>query len=157
MLRLPGFGGAALFLQAAPRPARGSGTPDAGAVWGLDITFISPETRRAYVGRACDESLAASLSTFLLSAAADWHPETSVTPISDESLGLHAAVIASTPNDVTIEVKVIDDLDADAPDWDGLDFRTSRAALAQVAWEARQLFGGPGAPAAEPPQEWSMQ
>lgn len=160
-LRIPGFGGAAVVLRPVVLPLRNGTAPAPGGAhqveWGVDIDLVEPTTIKRHLGRRIDTDLASRLEAFLLSAAADWHPEESARGISEPITGLEMSVEGSTDGVVELLVRVVDDLSADEPDYAGLNFETSRAVLAQAARDAREVLGrhADAGPSAEPPREWS--
>lgn len=156
MFRLPGFGGAAVFLRSTLVPAVDAGD-DPVARLSVDVGLLSPASFAQYQGRAVMPGLPARLSAFFLSAAADEQPESSVAPLVDEVLGLRVEVASSDEYRVGLLVSLVKDLDEPDAEPDGLDFETSRAVLAQAARDVRFLDhvdADPGG-ASEPPVDWS--
>lgn len=155
MFRLPGFGGAALFLRSAVVPGQtaAGGTTKVGLT--CDIGLLSPSGLNSYFGRLVDHGMSDRLSAFLLAAASQPEPHDTLPPLTEESMGLHMAVTDSDPGVVTVLISV--DIDDDTAEPDGLDFETSRATLAQAAMDIRCLEhveedpGGLG----EPPVDWA--
>lgn len=158
MFRLPGFGGAAVFLRAAVVPTGGGLVDDEAGAWlSLDVGLLSPQSFTRYLARAATAGLADRLSALFLSAAADEAPESTVAPLVDEVLGLRVEVISSDEARVGLLVSLVKDLEEPEAEPDGLDFETSRAALAQAAREVRFLDhvdDDPGG-VSEPPVDWS--
>ena len=147
MFRLPGFGGAAVFLRTVIAEAHDSPVPELR----VDLGLLDPGDYRQCLKRPMGSELPARLSAFFMSAAGDWHPESSLAPLQDDDLGLTITVTESDEQRVTLLVEVEDD-----PEPVGLDFQTSRAALAQAARDVRVLDHADGVQGgeAEPPQEW---
>jgi len=147
MFRLPGFGGAAVFLRTVIAEAEDSPVPDLR----VDLGLLDPGNYRQFLRRPVGAGLPSRLSAFFMAAAGDWNPESSLTPLQDDELGLSITVTESDEHRVTLLVEVQDD-----PEPVGLDFQTSRAALAQAARDVRVLDHADGVQGgeAEPPQEW---
>lgn len=152
--RLAGFGGAALGLRSVVIP---DDTSNSGSRLSLDVELLSPIKSDCYLARPVSGGLIHRLSAFFLAAASDWHPELSVPPVSDECLGLELSATHSDEVRVNLIVRIIEDLEADVRDFGGLDFETSRAALAQAARDVRVLDrdSDDNAGLADPPSEWS--
>lgn len=154
LFRLPGFGGAALFLRSVIVP---SIHDESIASLALDVGLLSPQSFTRRLGRPITLGLPEQLSAFFLAAASDWQPETSVPAVNDDVLGLRLAVTDSDSERITLLVSVHEDPEQPSDDPDGLDFQTSRAALAQAAADVRCLdhveadMGG----VSEPPVDWS--
>ena len=152
--RLPGFGGAALCLRSVVIP---DDAHSAGARLSLDVELLSPIKSDHYLARPVSDGLIDRLSTFFLAAASDWHPEISAPTVSDERLGLELSATHSDEVRVNIVLRIVEDLEDDVRDFGGLDFETSRAALAQAARDVRVLDrdSDDNAELADPPSEWS--
>ncbi len=172
LIRLPGFGGAAVLLRSAVVRAVDpvTGSPAAQAVLGYDVGLLSPLSHFEYRARPAAPFFADRLSAFLLGAAGDVQPESSVEPLVDDAMGLRIRVVSSDDEKVGLLVAV-DRRDGDpdiGPDSDavgtdgdgsgseGLDFETSRAALVKAAHDARFLDHSGGDPGgrSEPPVDW---
>jgi hypothetical protein len=108
----------------------------------VDIGFLSPETRRHVLARLVNGDLPARLSEFLISAAAEEHPELSVPALQDDLAGLVITVESSTDSRVCLNWSLVEDLEAEVRDFDGLNFETSRAALVSASQEAALLADG---------------
>lgn len=147
MFRLPGFGGAAVFLRTVVAEAEDSPVPELR----VDLGLLDPGNYHQFLRRPVGAGLPSRLSAFFMAAAGDWHPESSQAPLTDDELGLSITVIESDEHRVTLLFEVQDD-----PEPVGLDFQTSRAALAQAARDVRVLDQADGVQGgeAEPPQEW---
>jgi len=156
IFRVAGFGGAALFLRSGVVPFS-VGSDDERAQLVFDVGLLSPQEFTRYQARAAESGLTGRLSVFFLAAAGDWEPEATVVPLVDEVLGLRLQVTSSDEYRVGLLVTVVKDLGEPEAEPDGLDFETSRAALAQAAREVRLLDhvdADPGG-ASEPPADWS--
>lgn len=147
MFRLPGFGGAALFMRTFVGEANDAPDPQLR----VDVGLLAPDALDQYLRRPMTEDLPERLSTFFMAAASDWHPESSVDPVLDDQLGFSIAVTDSAEHTVTLLVQVEDE-----PEPAGIDFRTSRAALAQAASDVRRLDHADGVNGGiiEPPSDW---
>lgn len=135
--RLAGFGGAAVFLRTGVV---------SGAIYGadrplmtMDIGFISPQSRSHTLARPVDPTLPERLSQFLFAAAEEYHPEQSVAVLQDDVAGLVVSVESSTDDRVCLDWSLVEDLDSDVREFDGLNFETSRAALVSASQEALLL------------------
>lgn len=133
--RLPGYGGAALYLRSHPSTAAGY------SELSFDLALLQPTRLVQYRGRTCTTDFAHRLSEYMFSGAADVHPELSVETLSVPALGLAISYVGSTNVTVEIDVSVIDDLDEDDAGFDGLNFRTTRAVLAAAGHSALSLTG----------------
>lgn len=134
-LRIPGIGGAALFVSVAPSPA----AMEAGlGVMGVDIRVMTPKYAAVYRRRPVETGFSADLARFLWVAASELTPER-LDPFEDQQAGLSIRVIASTNFTVTLEVEVIAHENEDGDEIDGLNFETSRAALITASQEAGWL------------------
>lgn len=160
MFRLPGFGGAAVFMRSGLAPREG-GEP--GLAWQLvcDVSLLSPGALNRTLLRPMSAETPDRLSAFFLAAAASTNPESDVAEVVDEALGLRVAVMASSDQMVGVVVSIVKDLDdPEGPDpLDSLDFETSRAALAQAAADVRYLTNVDADPGGrlEPPADWSAR
>jgi hypothetical protein len=137
--RLPGYGGAAVFLRGQALPARRAGT-DA-PVLAFDVMLLSPEVHTWYLSRPASAGFVDRLAAFLFASADDYHPEVSVPVLEDAAMGLSLSVVSSTDSRVGLEIMVVEDPDASVIEHDGLDFETSRATLAACAQAVRGLDG----------------
>lgn len=135
--RLAGFGGAALLLRSAVVPGTLTGGPGSGLVF--DVGLVDPQRRVHYLRRPSNSGLVDQLSGFFRAAAAEEHPESTLRPLQDESLGLMVYVEDSTEATVDLMVLVAQDLQAGVRGDDEFAFTTSRAALASAALEVRWL------------------
>jgi hypothetical protein len=137
VFRLPGYGGAALFLRSHVVPDRSpEGT---GGLLALDVGLLDPYRLVHYLARPAAEGFVDRLARFLFSAASEFHPEKTLATFADEAMGLTISALASTDDRVEIEVAVIPDPGVPMEDADGLNFETSRAALVTASQEVRAL------------------
>jgi hypothetical protein len=132
--RLAGFGGAAVFLRTSVVPGALFGTE--APLLTMDIGFLSPQSRRHMLARPVDPSLPERLSRFLFAAAEEYHPEQSVAALEDEIAGLVVTVESSADDRVCLDWSLVEDMDAEMREFDGLNFETSRAALVTASQEA---------------------
>lgn len=153
MFRLPGFGGAAVFLRSCVL------IPDGGnaSALGVDVGLLSTVDYVRFLGRPVEPGFSQRWSEFFFAAAGDLHPEASVPAIQDPLSGLECSVESSTDSQVELLIQIVEDMDAEEPDYAGVNFLTSRAALAQAAIDVRVLESVDEDPAAVavPPSEWS--
>lgn len=141
-LRLPGYGGAAVFLRPRMVAARTLDADRAG--WAYDLGLLSPDRFTWFLKLAADDDLGRRLGEYFMRAASEFHPEQSLPAFADQRMGLVIDVRTSTDLRVEVDVKILDgDDDVD----DGINFETSRAALTAAADAARAL---PGNHAAQP-------
>lgn len=138
--RLAGFGGAAIFLRTCLVPAVTAGT-DAPTM-AMDFGFLSPQTRRHILARPVNGDLPARLAEFLFAVAAAEHPERSVSALQDDVAGLRVSVESSTDDRVCLDWTLVEDLESEVREFDGLNFETTRAALVSASQEAAQLSDG---------------
>jgi hypothetical protein len=137
--RLPGFGGAAVFLRSQIQPARACGADEPALAF--DVMLLSPVSHAWYLSRLAEPGFVDRLAGFLFASANDFHPELSVASLDDAAMGLSLSVVSSTDARVGLEITVIEDLDASVVEHDGLNFETSRATLAACAQSVRCLDG----------------
>lgn len=141
--RLPGYGGAALFLRSHVVPPRTLGTD--GQSLAFDIGFLSPDRFTWYLALPAGDDFVERLATFLFRAAADFHPENSLPTFSDRDMGLTISVRTSTDSQVELEVTLIEEAGAPVDESDGINFETSRVVLASSAQAVSVLVGGSAA------------
>jgi hypothetical protein len=108
----------------------------------MDIGFLSPQTRRQVLARPVDGDLPTRLAEFLFGVAAAEHPEQSVPALQDHVAGLVVTVESSTDGRVCLDWRLVEDLEAETPEFDRLNFETSRAALVSASQEAALLSDG---------------
>lgn len=136
VLRLAGFGGAAVYLRSLIIP----GDVDGGAArLGLDIGIMGPEFRMFFLARPAEVTFPSRLGRFLFDLANETHPELSVPALQEESAGLVLSAVGSTDAIVTLEVTITETLDGDPQDVQSLHFETSRAALVGASQEEARL------------------
>ncbi len=138
-VRVPGYGGAAVFIDChlAPGSLVGSDAPELV----FDVGFLSPEVFLQYFHRRADPELASLLGDFFLRAAGDFYPEQSLPTLTDERMGLQLSVQSSSEDRVTIDASIIPDMAAAVTEPEGVNFETSRAALVSCAHAAARLAG----------------
>ncbi len=137
--RLPGYGGAALFVGCQAVAARTPSTPDPEVAF--DVGLLRPDRFVQYLNRPTEPAFVDRFAQFLFSAAADFHPENSLATFSDSRMGLTVAVTSSTSGQVEIELSIVEDSAAAVIETDWLSFDTSRVALASGAESIRCLDG----------------
>lgn len=140
LVRLPGYGGAALTL--AGRLA-GEGWQDldtTGPV--VDVGLIDPSRHVRYLARPCSTDALSRLADFLLAAAGEHHPEATVPSYQDLTLGLSLSVVQSDSSSIELDVIVAESPGEDLLDPDAMNFRTSRAAAVAAAQQAAELAAG---------------
>lgn len=135
--RLPAFGGAGVFLRSQIRPMGGSDSPRLA----LDLMLLSPDVHTWYLSRTPGPGFIDRLAAFLFGAAADFHPERSIPTLDDPGMGFALSVVSSTEERVCLDLGIVTDLGAAVAEYDGLNFETSRAALAACAHSVRALDG----------------
>lgn len=135
--RLAGFGGAAVFLRTVVVPGITVGARE--PVLAMDIGFLSPEVRHHVLARPVDPTLPERLSRFFFAVADEYHPELSVAPLQDDLAGLVVSVESSDDSRVCLNWSLVDDLDADVREFEGLNFETSRTALVMASQRALDL------------------
>lgn len=137
LLRIPGRGGAALFLRAGWAAAGWQDLDNSG--FALDIGLLDPRRYVQYLARPCPAGSLEDLAAFLLAAASERYPEQSLAQYQDADLGLGLSVVQSTDLEVELEVLVVQDPGADLVEHDGLNFQTSRAVLVTAAQQVPGL------------------
>ena len=129
-MRLASESGAALTLSAVLEP---DPLEQGGLSLAYDVGLVSPDRDVRYLRRAVEPGFVDALARTLWGAAADIHPELSVATLSDQRAGFSFAIVGSDAATVTVEVTVIAELDAEVPDYDGLNFEVLRADLIAAA------------------------
>ena len=150
--RLPGFGGAALFLRSCIV------LDDlAGPALGVDIGILDRVSFTQFLGREVTAGFSQRLSEFFLAAASDVAPEDTVPEFSDGPSTLNCRVVSSSAGVIELLVTIAQDPESDDPGIAGVEFQTSRSALAQAGLDVRVLESIDDDPAAvlEPPSDWS--
>lgn len=138
--RLAGFGGAAIFIRSGVVPGALVGAQQ--PVMVMDIGFLSPASRQHVLARPVDPDLPERLSRFLYAAAVEFHPEQSLSPLQDHAAGLLVTIDSSDGERVALDWQLVENLDADVREFEGLNFETSRAALVTASQEALLLSVG---------------
>jgi len=96
-----------------------------------DVALLTPDRYVRYLRRPISEGFARELGHFLFSAASEFHPE-QLPAFFDNRAGLTVSIMSSTDSRVGIEVSIIVDLEAQVAETDGINFETSRTALASA-------------------------
>lgn len=135
--RLAGFGGAAVFLRTCVVPGIRAGAPE--PVVTMDIGFLSPDVRHHVLARPIDPTLPERLARFFFAVAEEYHPELSVASLQDDVAGLVVSVESSDDSRVCLDWSLVEDLEAEVPEFEGLNFETSRAALVTASQRALDL------------------
>ncbi|OIQ79589.1 hypothetical protein GALL_386650 [mine drainage metagenome] len=91
--------------------------------------------------RPANPEIIDQLAKFLWAAANEFHPERSVSILSDEAMGLTIAIVSSTDFRVEIQITLVEDLVANVREFDILNFEPSRLALTTASREVRSLEG----------------
>lgn len=137
--RLPGYGGAAIFLRSHAVPAQ---TLDADApILVFDVGLLSPDSYNQYLSRPADNGFVERLANFFFHAAADFHPEKSLPTLTDETLGLVISARSSTDHRVELEFSIAEDAAEPDSERDEINFETSRVVLATSAQSVGRLSG----------------
>ena len=71
-LRLPGFGGAGLFLRTSVMPVAAEDADVDVAALGLDVGLLSPFRFVQFLSRSATPGFSQELSSFFFAAADDW-------------------------------------------------------------------------------------
>lgn len=137
LVRLPGYGGAALTIQAGLGCAGWQDLDSTGPV--LDVGLVDPTRHVRYLARPYSPDALARLAEFLLAAAGEQHPEVTVPSYQDLALGLGLAVVQSDASWIELDVVVAKAPGEDLLDPDAMNFRTSRAAAVAAAQQAADL------------------
>ena len=133
--------GAAITFAAVPVPAMpGAG---GGVDVALDVELTTPNRVVRYFARHPAPAFTPALAEAWLECAAALNPELDVATVSDESAGLSMMVLESTDRDVTLEFSVVEDLDAQVREYDGIAFTVARSALVAAAHRLRQFTSDP--------------
>lgn len=136
--RLPGYGGAAMFLRSQGVPAR-TFRSDAPNI-AFDVGLLSPRRFTWYLKQPADDNFADRLAEFFFRGAADFHPENSLAAFSDVRMGLMIDIRSSTNERVELEVTLLEGSTADPID--NINFETSRVVLANSAQSVSRLTRG---------------
>jgi hypothetical protein len=141
-VRLPAFGGGALFLEPHWGAAGWQDLRDSGLL--VDIGLLDPLRYVCYRSRPCSADALTRLGAFLFDAANESHPERTLEAFDDRALGLVLSVMASGDFDVELEIQVAQDVDDGLVEFDGLNLRTTRAVLVSAAQQVPALSKLPG-------------
>ncbi len=131
LFELLGYGGAAITLRGHVISA--TAAERAAPTLVFDVRSHSPHSSSAYLSRPASPALTTGLAEFFGRAASDLHPELTLPTYSDPVLGLTVSVTASTADQVTLDVVLVKDPHAAVIEHDGLNFETSRAAMATAS------------------------
>lgn len=123
LFRLAGFGGVAVFLRSG---VVGGGQPNLV----LDIGFLTPEDYVWFLRQPMTAGLSEHLAQFFFACAGDQSPELSVASVVDPLSGLDVRVLSGDATQVELQIEVEDE---------GVNFLTTRVALAQAADDVRVL------------------
>ena len=139
VFRLPGFGGAALFLL----PIAAPGSPDTSEVLvgNYDIGLLSPDRRVDYLARTASPTFISDLADYLWAAGSEIHPEKIVPDFQDTELGLGIGVVSSTDFVLELQITVVKDLGDIPLEFDLLNFETSRVAVLAMTRSLRTFDG----------------
>lgn len=137
--RLPGYGGAAVFLRSHAVPATifESDQP----MLAFDVGMLSPDRFIQYLGRRAGPDFVERLAGFFFRAAADFHPEDSIPTFVDDRLGLTITIRSSTDRAVELEFSLAQNPDSSGTERDEMNFETSRVVLATSAQTVPRLTG----------------
>ena len=128
--RLPGYGGAAVFLRSHAVPATVFESDVPTLVF--DVGLLSPDRFNQYLSRHTDDGFVERLAAFFFHAAADFHPEKSLPAFTDERLGLMISVCSSTDREVELDFSLAEDPESEDTERDEMTFETSRVVLADL-------------------------
>lgn len=129
--RLPGYGGAALFLRYQLASAAATEAPAPGIAF--DVGFLDPSRFVYYLNREAEDGFMARLGQFLFNAADDLYPERNLSDFTDNVMRLVVSARSSTDLRVEVEARLVPDPDGSVDEEDGLIFETSRAVLLAAA------------------------
>lgn len=104
----------------------------------VDVELLTPDRLVQYLSRTITTPFLEALATMYLAAAQEQHPELAVPTVQDEQGGVAVLVLESTDYDVTFEVMVIPDLEADVPEHDTIAFDVPRVTLVAAAHDLQR-------------------
>ena len=139
VFRLPGFGGAALFLL--PITAPGSADTAEILVGNYDIGLLSPDRKIDYLARTASPTFISDLAEYLWAAGSEIHPEINVPDFQDTELGLGIGVVSSTDFVLELQITLVKDLGEIPLEFDLLNFETSRVAVLAMTRSLRAFDG----------------
>ena len=123
-VRLASADGAAFSLVPVPD------VDDSGAATTtFDLELVTPDRLVRYLRRPVATDFITELAKTWWDTAAEQNPEQNIATFSDYRSGLTMAVLESTPLEVTLEITVVADQEAQMPEHDGVTFTVSRADL----------------------------
>ena len=134
-IRLPGYGGAGLFL----RHTVGGDPPMSAAV---DVWLLGPDFLEARFGRVTAPLFLPDLARWLYAVAESNLPEQRVTAFADASAGISIDVAGSDDARVNLSIAVAELDGGQMLDPLGVDFEVSRAAMVDTAYRVAQVAGG---------------
>lgn len=134
-VRLPGYGGAGVFLR---RTICG----DPPSRKGIDLWLLGPTFCTAVLGRETDPGFLPDLARYLFDVAGSAAPEKNLPAFADTTAGLSVDVESSDDTRVGLRIVVVEDLDEDVPGHEDLHFEVSRAGLAHAAYGIAEVAGG---------------
>ncbi|WP_281871947.1 hypothetical protein [Brachybacterium paraconglomeratum] len=104
----------------------------------VDIELLSPDRLVRYLARRISSGTVRLLVDALIKAAVEPHPELTVPTVQDDVAGLAILVKGSTNREVLLEILVVDDLESDLPDHDGVSFDVARKNLIDAAHQLEE-------------------
>lgn len=126
-MRLLSSAGAAFALLPVPALS------DNGGGLLVDIELLSPDRLVRYLARRLSPATVRLMIDALIQAATEPHPELTVPTVQDDAAGLAILMKGSTTHEVLLEVLIVDDLESDLPDHDGVSFDVARQNLIDAA------------------------
>lgn len=102
------------------------------------IELLSPDRLVRYLARPLEARTTTALAEALIQMATEPYPEQTVPTVQDDTAGLAVLVKGSTKADVHLEFLVLDDLEADLPDHDGISFDAPRQSLVDMAHQLEE-------------------
>lgn len=139
VFRLPGFGGAALFLM--PIAAPGSPNTAEILVGNYDIGLLSPDRKVDYLARTASPTFISDLAEYFWATGSEIHPEKSVSDFQDTEMGLGIGVVSSTDFVLELQITVGKELGEIPLEFDLLNFETSRVASLAMTRSLRAFDG----------------
>lgn len=130
-MRLLSAAGAAFALMPVPVLSEDEGLL-------VDIELLSPDRLVRYLARRISPGTVRLLIDALINAAVEPHPELTVPTVQDDVAGLAVLVKGSTNREVLLEILVVDDLESDLPDHDGVSFDVARQNLIDAAHQLEE-------------------
>lgn len=134
-IRLPGYGGVALFLR---RTVAG----DPASEPAVDIWLLDTDRCRGFLARQTTPEFLPDLARYLFSVASSALPERHVSAFGDATAGITFDVSSSEEQRIKLNVAVVADLEDYMAERAVLDVETSRAAVVLAAERIADLIGG---------------